>query len=129
MRLYKKTLLMEIIIMSQIVKMASGLQYEETLVGTGETPKTGQRISVHYRGTLKDGTQFDNSYDRGSPIQFIVGVGQVIPGFDEGLATMAVGGKRRLHIPANLGYGERGAGNAIPPNSDLIFEIELVSID
>jgi peptidylprolyl isomerase len=115
--------------MSQIVKTASGLQYEETLVGTGETPKTGQRISVHYRGTLKDGTQFDNSYDRGSPIQFMVGVGQVIPGFDEGLATMAVGGKRRLHIPANLGYGERGAGNAIPPNSDLIFEIELVSID
>jgi len=115
--------------MSETITTSSGLQYVDTLVGTGEAPQKGQKVSVHYKGTLKDGTQFDNSYDRGAPIQFMVGVGQVIPGFDEGLATMAVGGKRRLHIPAALGYGEQGAGNAIPPNSDLIFEIELVSID
>jgi peptidylprolyl isomerase len=115
--------------MSEIITTPSGLQYEETQLGDGETPQKGQRVSVHYRGTLKNGTQFDSSYDRGSPIQFMVGVGQVIAGFDEGLSTMAVGGKRRLHIPAALGYGERGAGSSIPPNSDLIFEIELVSID
>lgn len=114
--------------MSDIITTASGLQYEEVLVGSGEKPQKGQQVSVHYKGTLKDGTQFDNSYDRGAPIQFMVGVGQVIPGFDEGLETMAVGGKRRLHIPSALGYGERGAGNAIPPNADLIFDIELVAI-
>jgi len=95
--------------MSEITTTASGLQYVDTVIGEGATPQKGQRVSVHYRGTLKDGTSFDNSYDRGTPLQFMVGVGQVIAGFDEGLATMAVGGKRRLHIPAALGYGERGA--------------------
>lgn len=114
--------------MGQTITTASGLQYVDLVKGEGETPKAGQRVSVHYRGTLKDGTPFDNSYDRGTPIQFMFGLGQVIAGFDEGLATMAVGGQRRLHIPAALGYGERGAGSAIPPNADLIFEIELVSI-
>lgn len=114
--------------MTQTITTASGLQYVDTLVGDGETPQKGQTVSVHYRGTLQDGTPFDNSYDRGAPLQFMVGVGQVIAGFDEGLLTMAVGGKRRLLIPANLGYGARGAGSAIPPNADLIFDIELVSI-
>lgn len=114
--------------MSQTITTPSGLQYEDNVVGEGDSPQKGQRVSVHYRGTLKDGTPFDNSYDRGAPIQFMFGVGQVIAGFDEGLETMAVGGKRRLHIPAALGYGERGAGSAIPPNADLIFDIELVAI-
>ena len=114
--------------MSQTITTASGLQYIDETVGDGETPQKGQKVSVHYRGTLQDGTPFDNSYDRGEPIQFMVGVGQVIPGFDEGLETMAVGGKRRLLIPSALGYGARGAGAAIPPNADLIFDIELVSI-
>ncbi|MBX9804718.1 MAG: FKBP-type peptidyl-prolyl cis-trans isomerase [Alphaproteobacteria bacterium] len=114
--------------MSQTITTASGLQYIDEIIGDGETPQKGQKVSVHYRGTLQDGTPFDNSYDRGEPIQFMVGVGQVIPGFDEGLETMAVGGKRRLLIPSALGYGARGAGAAIPPNADLIFDIELVSI-
>lgn len=114
--------------MSQTITTASGLQYVDTVVGEGESPQKGQSVSVHYRGTLTDGTPFDNSYDRGAPLQFMVGLGQVIPGFDEGLMTMAVGGKRRLHIPAALGYGERGAGSVIPPHSDLIFDVELVSI-
>jgi peptidylprolyl isomerase len=114
--------------MSQTITTPSGLQYTDEVIGDGETPQKGQRVSVHYKGMLKDGTQFDNSYDRGAPIQFMVGVGQVIAGFDEGLETLAVGGKRTLHIPADLGYGERGAGNSIPPNADLVFEIELVSI-
>ena len=114
--------------MTQTITTASGLQYVDSVIGDGETPQKGEKVSVHYRGTLQDGTAFDNSYDRGAPLQFMVGVGQVIPGFDEGLLTMAVGGKRRLLIPAALGYGARGAGNAIPPNADLIFDIELVSI-
>lgn len=114
--------------MSETITTSSGLQYVDTIVGEGDSPQKGQRVSVHYHGTLKDGTPFDNSYDRGSPIEFMVGLGQVIPGFDEGLATMAVGGQRRLFIPAALGYGTRGAGSAIPPNADLIFDIELVSI-
>lgn len=112
----------------QKITTASGLQYVDLVIGEGDAPQVGQRVSVHYSGMLKDGTPFDNSYDRGTPLQFMVGVGQVIPGFDEGLLTMAIGGKRRLHIPSTLGYGERGAGSAIPPNSDLIFEVELVSI-
>ncbi|MBM3468542.1 MAG: FKBP-type peptidyl-prolyl cis-trans isomerase [Alphaproteobacteria bacterium] len=115
--------------MTQTITTSSGLQYVDVQVGDGTTPQKGQTVSVHYKGSLENGTQFDSSYDRGTPLQFMVGVGQVIPGFDEGLLTMAVGGKRRLHIPASLGYGERGAGQSIPPNSNLIFEVELVSID
>lgn len=114
--------------MGQTITTSSGLKYVDNVIGEGDTPQQGQRVSVHYRGTLNDGTPFDNSYDRGAPIQFMFGLGQVIAGFDEGLSTMAVGGKRRLYIPAALGYGERGAGSSIPPNSDLIFDIELVSI-
>jgi peptidylprolyl isomerase len=114
--------------MAQTITTDSGLQYVDIVNGSGSTPQVGQRVSVHYRGTLKDGTPFDNSYDRGAPLQFMFGTGQVIAGFDEGLENMKVGGKRRLHIPSALGYGERGAGSSIPPNSDLIFEIELVAI-
>lgn len=110
------------------VKTASGLEYIDTKEGTGAIPKTGQNVSVHYTGTLKDGTKFDSSVDRGQPFSFTIGVGQVIKGWDEGVATMKVGGKRRLIIPSNLGYGERGAGNVIPPNSELHFDVELLGI-
>ena len=110
------------------VKTESGLQYVEVKEGTGETPKTGQKIAVHYTGTLEDGTKFDSSVDRGQPIVFTLGVGQVIKGWDEGLSTMKVGGKRQLIIPADLGYGSRGAGAAIPPNATLLFDVELVEI-
>jgi peptidylprolyl isomerase len=112
----------------QPTKTASGLQYIDTVVGTGPMPKTGQRVTVHYTGTLKNGTKFDSSVDRGQPFTFVIGVGQVIRGWDEGVATMKVGGKRKLMIPPNLGYGERGAGNLIPPNSDLIFDVELLRL-
>jgi peptidylprolyl isomerase len=107
---------------------ASGLRYEEMEVGTGAQPQKGEFIHVHYTGWLTDGTKFDSSYDRGVPFTFKLGAGQVIKGWDEGLATMKVGGKRKLYIPAALAYGERGAGNVIPPNADLVFEVHLVGI-
>jgi len=91
--------------------------------------KTGDRILVNYEGKLLDGTKFDSSYDRGQPIQFVLGIGQVIKGWDEGLSTMKVGGKRKLIIPAQLGYGMQGQGDVIPPNATLIFSVELVSIN
>lgn len=107
----------------------SGLQYIELSPGTGDPPKTGDLVSVHYRGTLADGKVFDSSYDRGEPIAFTLGTGQVITGWDEGIALMRRGGKARLIIPPNLAYGERGAGNGIiPPNATLTFEVELVDI-
>jgi peptidylprolyl isomerase len=112
-----------------IMTTASGLQYVELGPGTGDAPKAGDIVSVHYRGTLADGTVFDSSYDRGQPITFSLGTGQVIPGWDEGIALMRKGGKARLVIPPNLAYGERGAGNGIiPPNATLTFEVELVEI-
>jgi FKBP-type peptidyl-prolyl cis-trans isomerase len=110
------------------VTTPSGLKYIDTKEGVGPTPKTGQRVMVHYTGTLKDGTKFDSSVDRGQPFQFIIGVGQVIKGWDEGVSTMKVGGKRTLIIPPELGYGERGAGNVIPPNAELHFEVELLGV-
>jgi len=113
---------------ANIVTTPSGLKYEEVQVGTGETPKTGQKIAVHYTGTLENGKKFDSSVDRGDPIVFTLGVGQVIKGWDEGLSTMKVGGKRKLIIPAELGYGSRGAGADIPPNATLLFDVELVEI-
>jgi len=106
---------------------ASGLQYEDLTVGAGAEPRPGRPVRVHYTGWLQsNGAKFDSSYDRGVPFDFILGVGQVIAGWDEGVATMRVGGKRRLVIPPHLAYGERGAGALIPPNATLIFEVELL---
>jgi len=107
---------------------ASGLRYLDLVEGKGAHPKKGQTIVVHYTGWLKDGTKFDSSLDRHDPLSFRIGVGQVIRGWDEGLLTMRVGGKRRLIIPPKLGYGARGAGGAIPPNATLVFEVELLKL-
>lgn len=106
----------------------SGLQIEDVVVGTGPSPARGQTAVVHYTGWLTDGTKFDSSLDRKQPFEFRVGAGQVIRGWDEGVATMKVGGKRRLTIPAELGYGARGAGGVIPPNATLVFEVELLDL-
>lgn len=110
------------------VMTPSGLKYIDLVVGTGPAPKIGARVSVHYTGWLEDGTKFDSSRDRGVPFSFVLGRGEVIKGWDEGIASMRVGGKRRLIIPPELGYGQRGAGNIIPPNATLIFEVELLKI-
>lgn len=106
----------------------SGLKYYDFEEGSGESPQQGQMAVVNYTGWLEDGTMFDSSLSHGRPFSFPVGLGQVIPGWDEGVASMKVGGKRQLVIPAELGYGERGAGDAIPPNATLIFEVELLEI-
>jgi FKBP-type peptidyl-prolyl cis-trans isomerase len=107
------------------VTTPSGLKYLDMVEGTGETPQTGQTVTVHYIGTLVDGTKFDSSRDRNRPFEFKLGAGQVIKGWDEGIATMKVGGRRQLVIPPNLGYGSRGIG-PIPPNSTLVFDVELL---
>jgi peptidylprolyl isomerase len=111
-----------------IQNLPSGLQYIEFEKGQGPAPQVGQVVSVHYRGTLEDGTEFDNSFTRGQPIDFPLGVGFVIPGWDEGIALMNVGGKARLIIPPELAYGEQGAGGVIPPNATLTFDVELVEM-
>jgi peptidylprolyl isomerase len=111
---------------------SSGLQITDTQVGTGATPKPGQICVMHYTGWLYQngakGKKFDSSLDRGQPFEFPIGRGQVIAGWDEGVATMKVGGKRTLVIPPELGYGARGAGGVIPPNATLIFEVELLDL-
>jgi peptidylprolyl isomerase len=111
---------------------ASGLKIIDTTVGSGATPKTGQTCVMHYTGWLyEDGkktTKFDSSVDRGQPFSFSIGTGQVIGGWDEGVATMKVGGKRTLIIPPALGYGASGAGGVIPPNATLIFDVELLEV-
>lgn len=107
----------------------SGLKYIELKEGTGATPKKGQTVVVHYTGTLSDGTKFDSSRDRNQPFKFKIGQGQVIKGWDEGLSTMKVGGRRQLIIPPDLGYGATGAGGVIPPNATLTFDVELLKIE
>lgn len=104
----------------------SGLQFEEVVVGTGASPQPGQLVSVHYTGWLPNGTKFDSSVDRGQPFQFTLGKGEVIKGWDEGVATMKVGGKRKLTIPSSLGYGASGMPPVIPPDSTLLFDVELL---
>lgn len=111
------------------VTMKSGLKYVDMLEGKGASPKTGDRVSVHYTGFLTDGTKFDSSLDRDEPFVFTIGRGQVIKGWDEGVATMKVGGKRKLIIPPDLGYGARGVGGIIPPNAELVFDVELLGIN
>lgn len=113
---------------AKAVTTASGLKYEDIVVGTGASPQVGQEVTVHYTGTLEDGTKFDSSLDRGQPFKFKIGIGQVIKGWDEGVSTMKVGGKRKLVIPPQLGYGARGAGGVIPPNATLVFEVELLNV-
>jgi peptidylprolyl isomerase len=111
-----------------VVTTPSGLKYIELEEGTGATPERGQTVVVHYTGTLENGNKFDSSRDRNSPFEFKIGTGQVIKGWDEGLSTMKVGGRRQLIIPAELGYGSRGAGGVIPPNATMIFDVELLGI-
>ncbi|KAM3092243.1 FKBP-type peptidyl-prolyl cis-trans isomerase [Phormidesmis sp. 146-12] len=111
----------------KMVKTESGLQYVDEVEGTGAAPQPGQTVTVHYTGTLTDGTKFDSSRDRGEPFKFKIGVGQVIKGWDEGVGTMKVGGRRQLTIPPDLGYGTRGIG-PIPPNSTLLFDVELLKV-
>jgi FKBP-type peptidyl-prolyl cis-trans isomerase len=105
------------------------VQIEDLIVGEGVEAKDGDKITVNYVGTLTDGTKFDNSYDRNKPFVFTLGNGEVIQGWDEGILGMKIGGKRKLTIPPSLGYGESGSGDVIPPNSTLIFEVELISIN
>jgi len=107
---------------------ASGLQIAKLAEGNGAMPKAGDRVTVHYTGWLTDGNKFDSSVDRGQPFVFVIGRGQVISGWDQGVATMKVGDKVRLTIPPELGYGARGAGGVIPPNATLIFEVELLGV-
>jgi len=115
-----------------MITTLSGLGYEDTVVGTGASPAAGQTCVMHYTGWLwvngAKGTKFDSSLDRGEPFTFPIGKGRVIKGWDEGVASMQIGGKRTLLIPAALGYGDRGAGGAIPPGATLLFEVELLGI-
>lgn len=122
------------IVQAEMVTTGSGLRYEDQLVGTGPVADSGAQVEVHYTGWLDDqgrpGKKFDRSKDHGSkPFSFKLGVGQVIQGWDEGVVGMKAGGKRTLYIPAKLGYGSRGAGASIPPNSALIFEVELLVVN
>ena len=113
--------------MSQITT-ASGLVIEELVVGDGAEACAGQTVSVHYTGWLTNGTKFDSSVDRNDPFDFKLGAGRVIAGWDQGVAGMQIGGKRKLTIPPHLGYGERGAGGVIPPNATLVFDVELLAL-
>ena len=112
---------------AKTVTTASGLKYTDVKVGSGASPVKGKQVKVHYTGTLENGKQFDSSVGRG-PFSFVIGVGQVIAGWDEGVMGMKVGGKRKLIIPSKLGYGARGAGGDIPPNATLLFDVELLDV-
>jgi FKBP-type peptidyl-prolyl cis-trans isomerase FkpA len=109
-------------------KTRDGLQYWDIVVGTGPAAVTGKRVKVHYTGWLANGRKFDSSVDRGKPFVFLLGAGDVIKGWDEGVAGMKVGGKRQLRVPEDLGYGPRGAPGAIPPYATLIFDVELLAV-
>lgn len=117
---------------SKVVTTPSGLKYTDTKIGTGSEATKGKLVSVHYTGWLDNngakGQKFDSSIDRGAPFQFPLGAGRVIPGWDEGVAGMKIGGKRTLMIPSKLGYGAQGAGNVIPPHTNLIFDVELLDV-
>ena len=110
------------------VTTPSGLKYIDEVVGTGVSPSPGKQVTVHYTGTLENGTKFDSSRDRGQPYTFPIGAGEVIKGWDEGVMSMKVGGKRKLIIPGNLGYGPMGSPPKIPPNATLLFDVELLEV-
>lgn len=113
----------------KVVTTKSGLKYEDLVVGKGPSPKKGQVVVVHYTGWLTNGTKFDSSKDHGQPFEFAIGTGGVIKGWDEGVMTMKVGGKRKLTVPPGLGYGAQGTpGGPIPPNATLLFEVELLKV-
>ena len=117
----------------KVVTTPSGLRYEDTVVGTGTEAISGKHVKVHYTGWLlgdhdAKGTKFDSSVDRGQPFEFSLGAGMVIKGWDEGVSGMKVGGKRTLFIPSTLGYGAHGAGGVIPPNANLVFDVELIGV-
>ncbi|HEV3163017.1 MAG TPA: FKBP-type peptidyl-prolyl cis-trans isomerase [Isosphaeraceae bacterium] len=118
---------------AKMKKSDSGLRHQDLKEGTGAKPQTGQRCKMHYTGWLwedgKKGSKFDSSLDRGQPFSFTLGQGMVIKGWDEGVATMKVGGKRLLLIPPDLGYGQQGAGGVIPPNATLLFEVDLLGVE
>lgn len=113
---------------NQEVTTPSGLKYVDQVVGTGEVAVAGKTANVHYTGWLENGKKFDSSVDRGQPFSFPLGAGRVIKGWDEGVQGMKVGGKRKLTIPSDLGYGSRGAGGVIPPNATLVFDVELLGV-
>jgi len=118
----------EITMDTKLQTLPDGLQIADLAVGTGNEAMSGKMVTVHYTGTLTDGVKFDSSLDRGTPFTFTLGVGQVIRGWDEGVMGMKVGGKRKLVIPPDLGYGSQGIGGVIPPNATLIFEVELLDV-
>ena len=111
------------------VATPTGLKYQELKIGNGAEAASGRTVAVHYTGRLEDGTKFDSSLDRGEPFRFQLGTGAVIKGWDQGVAGMKVGGKRKLIIPSDLGYGEQGYGDVIPPGATLVFEVELVGVE
>lgn len=110
-------------------KSMEELKIEDVIVGTGEVAVSGKTVTVNYSGTLTNGSKFDSSYDRNEPFSFHLGAGEVIKGWDQGVAGMKVGGKRKLTIPSELGYGSQGAGGVIPPNATLVFEVELLKVE
>jgi len=112
----------------EMTTSSTGLRWRDDQAGTGAEATRGRTVSVHYTGTLTDGTKFDSSRDRGKPFEFPLGAGVVIRGWDEGVQGMKVGGRRTLEIPPELGYGARGAGNVIPPNATLVFDVELLDV-